>query len=271
MANMELNKLTKKELNKLWNRYMWMYNAGSSFERYHGMGYMYSLIPLFKKYYDKEGQIAGMQRHTDMFNTEMQVGAIVYGIVVGLEEQKALGANIDENFIKTTKLGLMGPVAGIGDALVQATLLPIMLSIAIAMSGDGNPLGAIAFMISFLAIIVFGSYYLFMKGYETGTSAVSLLAGEKANKINEAIVLLGVIIMGGIGASYIKFNTILSFPKGDQVVMIQDLLDGIFPGLLPLALVLGLWKLMSKRKLNIGSLTIILAVLCFVLAFFKVI
>lgn len=63
-------KLSKKELNTLYHRYMMWYNAGSSYERYHGMGYGYALIPLFKKYYDRQGQIEGLQRHTDMHNTE---------------------------------------------------------------------------------------------------------------------------------------------------------------------------------------------------------
>lgn len=55
-------RLTKKELNQIWRRFAWSFPAACSWERFLGMQYSWSLIPLFRKYYNKEGQIDGMKR-----------------------------------------------------------------------------------------------------------------------------------------------------------------------------------------------------------------
>ncbi|MCI8599318.1 MAG: PTS system mannose/fructose/sorbose family transporter subunit IID [Lachnospiraceae bacterium] len=261
-------RLTNKELNSLWNRYMWFYDGSCSFPLYHGMGYVYGLLPLFKKYYKNKGDISkGLNRHVQMFNTEMQVGSIIYGIVVGMEEQKALGKDIDDEVIRTTKVGLMGPVAGIGDSMLVGMIIPILLSIGISLGEGGNPLGPLFYMITYPLLIILGSHFLFFKGYHLGINAVKNLIGEQANKIREAVMLLGTIVMGGLSASYIKFNTILSFVKGTETVTVQSILDGIFPKLVPLAIVLCVWYFMSKKKVSAIKMMLILTVFIFLCAF----
>ncbi len=98
------------------------------------MGIVYSLIPLWNKYYDKAKKFAAMKRHTHFYNTEMQVGALIQGITVGLEEQKALGKDVSDDVIRANKVGLMGPIAGIGDSILVGVIIPILLSIAISLS-----------------------------------------------------------------------------------------------------------------------------------------
>lgn len=261
-------RLTKKELNRLWNRYMFFYDASCSFPLYHGMGYVFGLLPLFKKYYKNKEDIAkGLNRHVQMFNTEMQLGSIIYGVVVGMEEQKALGQEIDDEVIRTTKAGLMGPVAGIGDSVLVGMIIPLLLSVGISLGEGGSPLGPLFYMITYPLMIVLGSHFLFFKGYKLGISAVKNLIGEKANKIREAIMLLGTIIMGGLSASYISFDTVLSFQKGTEAVTVQSVLDGIFPNLIPLAIVLCVWFLMGKKKISAMKMMLILTAFVFLCAF----
>jgi mannose/fructose/N-acetylgalactosamine-specific phosphotransferase system component IID len=264
-------RLSKVELRKLWQRYMWFYNSSASFERFHAMGIVYSLIPLFNKYYKKEEKFEAMKRHTHFYNTEMQVGSLVQGITVGLEEQKALGEDVSGDVIKANKVGLMGPIAGIGDSLLVGVIIPILLSIAISFSTGGNVIGPLFYIFAYLALIVFGSKFLFDKGYQLGVDAVKLIIGEKATKIVNAIILLGVTIMGGMAASYVSLSTKLAFSSGEETKLLQDVLDGIFPKLLPLLLVLGIWGLMAKKKVSPLVMTIVLAVFAFVLAFFNII
>lgn len=265
-------KLTKKELNKLWNRYMWTYDGSCSFELYHGMGYVYGLLPLFQKYYKEDAEIQkGLKRHIQMFNTEMQVGSIIFGIVVGMEEQRALGKPIDDEIIRTTKIGLMGPVAGIGDSMLIGMFIPILLSIGISLAADGSIAGPLFYMIVYPLTIIFGSHFLFHRGYALGINAVKTLIGEKANKIRDAITLLGVVIMGGLSASYIKFNVAVSFMKGSEEVTVQSILDGIFPKLIPLCIMLAVWYLMAKKKISILKMLLGLTVFMFVMSFLGVI
>ena len=85
--------LTKKEKNSLFWKYMLTVIYCCNFETWHGNVFAYNLYPLFKKYYkdSKEKIVEGMKRHLDFYNNEVASGAIVWGIMVGMEEQKALG------------------------------------------------------------------------------------------------------------------------------------------------------------------------------------
>ena len=264
-------KLSKQELKKLWWRYMWSYNSSASFERFHAMGIVYSLIPLFDKYYKKEEKFEAMKRHTHFYNTEMQVGALIQGITVGLEEQKALGEDVSGDVIRANKVGLMGPIAGIGDSILVGVIIPILLSIAISLSAGGSVIGPLFYIAAFLALVLLGSKYLFDKGYVLGVDAAKIIVGEKATKIVNAIILLGVTIMGGMAASYVGLTTKISFGSGEETRMLQDILDGIFPKLLPLLLVLGVWGLMSKKKVSPLTMTLILAAFSFIAAYFNII
>ena len=62
---------------------------------------------------------------------------MVNGIVASMEVERGNGAKITDDFINSIKVGLMGPLAGIGDAVTQATIPPIILSIAIGLSSGG--------------------------------------------------------------------------------------------------------------------------------------
>ena len=160
--------LSQKELNALFWRYQLQYLDCCNLENWHGNCYAYDMIPLYKKYYDAEGQKQGMLRMIDFINTEQTTASVLWGILVGMEEQKALGADVDDDMIRTVKSSLMGPLAGIGDSLIQATVLPLLTTIAISLTGTGpySPLGVIAFIIATPILLWVYARFLFNKGYD---------------------------------------------------------------------------------------------------------
>ncbi|MGD8111578.1 PTS system mannose/fructose/sorbose family transporter subunit IID [Vibrio sp. NTOU-M3] len=244
--------LDKKDLTKCWKAWM-MYNLSSmSFERLESFGFCLGMMPALKKLYpNKEDRIEAMKRHASFYNTEPQLGAIINGMAVGMEEKKANGEPLDGETINTLKVGLMGPVAGIGDSMIPGMLIPILLSIGMALAAGGNILGPIFYIVAFNAIALIGSYQLFMKGYKMGASSVEVLVSDKSTKIREALSLLGVFVMGGVAASYVNLGTGLEYATKDGVdISIQAMLDGIFPKLLPLLVVLGTWYAMAKKGLS---------------------
>lgn len=249
MNNIE-KKLDKQTLRKSWLYWM-MYNLSSmSFERMESYGFCHSMIPVIKKlYHTSEEQKQALKRHSAFYNTEPQLGCVVNGIVAGLEEQAAAGEPVEE-VISGLKVGLMGPLAGIGDSMIPGMLIPILLSIGMGLAAGGSMLGPIFYIITYNLIIVFGSYYLFMKGYQMGTDSIELLVGEKANKIKEAFGILGVTIMGGITANYVNMSTKLQYVSGNVHLDIQKMLDGVFPKMLPLGLVILVWYLMTNKNVS---------------------
>lgn len=238
-----------------------MHNLTSmSFEFLESFGFCWSMTPAIKKLYanDPDKQKDALKRHSAFYNTEPQLGVIVNGIAVGLEEKKANGEEVDGETINALKVGLMGPLAGVGDSMIPGMLVPLLLSIGMGLASGGSVLGPLFYIIAFNSIVLGGSYYLFHKGYKLGTESVELLVGEQATKIKEAFSILGITVMGGVAASYVNLSTILNYQNGNVNLVIQSMLDGIFPKLLPLSVVLISWFLMSKKNVSPTKLMFIL-------------
>lgn len=245
-------KLDKKTLRKAWFSWYVGNLSSMSFEWLESFGFAVSMIPVIKKLYpnDKQEQIKALKRHSAFYNTEPQIGAVVNGIACGMEEERANGAQVDDEVINGIKLGLMGPLAGIGDAMVPGMLIPLLLSIAIGLSDGGNPLGPIFYIVTYIPLITFVSYYVFIKGYRLGTKSIDLIVGETAERARMAFNLLGSLVVGGVAASYINVNTAWQINLADQSILVNDVLGGIFPKLLPLIVVVFCWYLMAKKKVS---------------------
>lgn len=257
--------LTKKEKNSLFWKYMLTVIYCCNFETWHGNVFAYNLYPLFKKYYkdSKEKIVEGMKRHLDFYNNEVASGAIVWGIMVGMEEQKALGKNVDPELIRTTKTALMGPIAGIGDSLIQGTVLPLLLTIAITITGANySPLGPIFYLIATPVLLYTYAHFLFDKGYSFGAKAVTMITGGALEHIRKAIQIFGVILIGALSANYVGLKTSLTFSAGADATptVIQDVLDKIFPNMLSLFLVLVCYYLVTKKNVKIVHLILILMI-----------
>jgi D-glucosaminate PTS system EIID component len=249
----EIKKLDKGTLRKSWLIWTFSNLASMSFEWLETFGFATSMIPVIKKLYggNKEEEIKALKRHSAFYNTEPQLGAVVNGIICGLEEERANGANIDDEMINSIKLGLMGPIAGIGDAMIPGMYIPLLLSIAIGLSEGGSPVGAIFYAITYLVTILALTYFIFLKGYELGTKSVDLIVGEVAMRARSAFNLLGSIVVGGVAASFVVVKTGLVINTGAETsINVMDTLNGIFPNILGLILVLITWWLMSKKKMS---------------------
>lgn len=250
--------LTKDELRKLFWRYQLQYLTCCNLENWHGNCYAYDMIPLYKKYYDKDGQRAGMLRMFDFINTEQTTASVLWGVLVGMEEQRALGAPVEDDMIRTVKSSLMGPLAGIGDSLVQATILPLLTTVAISLAGTGtySPLGPALFIVVTPILLWAYARFLFNKGYELGKDAVSMLMGSAMEKVKTAVQLFGIIVIGALSASYVKLTTPISFVASADAtpVVLQDVINGIFPNLLSLLLVMGCWFLMAKKGVSVTKM-----------------
>jgi len=239
-------KVTQAELRKAWWTWMFFSLSAFSMERMQSMAFVAMLSDLIKKFYgDDEVEFkAALKRHMVFFNTEPQTGVIAHGVAIALEEQRANGAPITDDMINAVKAGIMGPMAGIGDAMIPGTLIPILLAIGMGISKDnGSALGPIFYAVAYLAIILPLSWYLFKFGYTYGMNAMKELAAGGFRRATGSLAILGLVVAGGLGASYIALKTPLQI---ENVLVVQNQLDSIFPTLLPLLLTIWLWSGMRK-------------------------
>ncbi len=269
-------KLSKKALSKSFHN--WYYGNLTCFSQEHmqTFGYLCSMLPIVDELYDDEDKKAeAMDTYRAFFNTEPQLGAIIVGVTAGLEEARANGnEEVDSETINGLRAGLMGPIAGIGDSLVVGTVIPILLGIAMGMSNGGSPMGAIFYMIVWNLFAYFGMKFIYNKGYKMGTKAVEYLVGDIGMAIREAVTTLGGIVIGAVSATWVSVQTSfhLTNESGEAYMVLQDKLDGVYPGLLTAIFVIFCWWLMAKKQLNPIKVMLLLVVIAFigvVLGFFN--
>lgn len=259
--------LNKKDINKAAWTYIFFIQATQNFERMMGLAFCHVLEPILKKLYknDSGEYKRSLQRHMQFFNTEPQLGALIPGITIAMEEARAMGEDVSEELIVNTKNALMGPFAGIGDSMLIGTYSPILLSIAMSMCiSDGNPVGPLFFCAVWLTSVVGLQWYLFHKGFDMGIGAANLFFTNRslADKITTGLTMMGLIVIGGVAATTVKANVVYQFVSGEMSLSLQEqIFDKIMPGILPLLLTLAVWYLMDKKKWS--ATKIILGIVAF--------
>lgn len=243
------NKLTKKDIFKAYLNWIFFAESNYNYERMQATSFAHSMVPIIEKLYtSKEERAEALSRHLAFFNTEPVVGSVIHGITIALEENKSNGEPITGEGINAIKSGLMGPIAGIGDTLTQGVITPILLSICISLTIQGNISGPILFLIAQYTILFGISYTLWNSGYKFGNLAVEeMLSGGIVNRVIEGASIIGTLVMGGLVGDFVSISTPIEFSLQEGVFSLQtDLFDKIFPGLLPLLATLVVLKLVKK-------------------------
>jgi len=121
----DLKKTTDATRNKSYWR--WAYGNLTCFSQEHmqTFGYLAAMLPIVDELYDDDAEkVEALSTYSTFFNTEPQLGSLVVGLTVGLEEARANGDDIDDETINGIRAGLMGPLAGLGDSIIVGTLIP---------------------------------------------------------------------------------------------------------------------------------------------------
>ncbi len=257
--------ITKRDLIQSCINWGFHAQACYNYERMQGIGFCHAMVPIFKKLY-KEGSpemAEAMQRHTGFFNTAPQFAAMIPGLIAAMEEKRFQGAtDIDEGALTAVKTSLMGPLSGIGDTVCQGILVPLLLTFFIGMAMDGNILGPILYFIIITVIVVAMCYFSYMLGYRKGSEAIlALLESGLINKIIDAAKVMGCVVIGALVASFVTVNTGIVLSVNQTSFNLQtQLFDVIVPGLLPLILTLGCYKLTDKGVSSTKIMLILVAI-----------
>lgn len=257
--------LSNKDIKRSW--LIWLFNNQSNYnyERMMGTGFLHSMVPIAKKLYkdDIENQRKMLKRHSGFFNCEPCLGSAITGLTVAMEEQKAAGNDIDGEAITSIKTGLMGPISGIGDSVIQGVMVPLLLAFAIDMSSNGSVIAPILYSLTMIAVVFGISYTLFMTGYKKGSDAIlSILENGVVNKIIAGANIMGCMVLGSLVANYVSMNCGIQIQQtAESVFSVQEqLFDTILPKLLPLLLTLGSYKLLKKGLSSVKVLLIIVLI-----------
>ncbi|CUH96577.1 putative membrane protein [Propionispora sp. 2/2-37] len=248
--------LTAKDLEMATLRWWLMSHLSYNYQRMQAGGFASMMGPILKKLYpDKQEEvIAGLKRHMMFFNTEPRWGAVIHGITIALEEQKAKGEDISEQTIIDLKSSLMGPLAGIGDTISGALYKPVILGICLGWAASGSLMGPLVFALALLGYDFFVTRFSIRKGYQLGTSAVTtLLEGGLFKTITTFFSIMGLFVLGIMVCKFITVDVGFVAVLGGKEIVFKDLLDKIVPKALPLVITLVSWRAVMKgyRIINI--------------------
>lgn len=273
--------VSKKTLKKSFLNWFFWNGCSQQAETMLGMAFGQSMAPVIDELYEtKEDKAAALQRHITLFNTESQVGSICNGIAIGMEEQLANGNGSAES-IQEAKVALIGPTSAIGDSLWVATIIPLLLTICLSIASaiPGSAwVGALLYMIIYPLGTYLLSWKLFNLGYKAGLDGVQrFMASGELDRIMQAITVLGLIVVGALTASFVTCNLNIDIKTAAQVFdsasgtyvegvisvfNLDNLLNNVFPHIVPLALTLGVYNLYTKKNwtpLAIMGLILVLA------------
>ena len=263
-----------------------------NYERMQNGGFVFAMIPAIKKLYStKEEQSAALKRHLEFFNTHPYVASPVIGVTLALGEDRANGTEVDNAAIQGVKVGMMGPLAGVGDPVFWFTVRPILGALGASLAMSGNILGPILFFVLWNVIRWAFMWYTQEFGYKVGTKITEDLSGGLLQKITKGASILGMFVLGSLVQRWvnIRFTPVVSrvqlsegayidwdkLPNGgegirqaleqyssglslspEQITTLQHNLDSLIPGLVSVLLTLLCMWLLKK---NVSPIIIILA------------
>ncbi|RSJ70900.1 Mannose permease IID component [Streptococcus oralis] len=204
--------LSKSDRQKVWWRSQFLQGSWN-YERMQNLGWAYSLIPAIKKLYTKkEDQAAALERHLEFFNTHPYVAAPIMGVTLALEEERANGVEIDDAAIQGVKIGMMGPLAGIGDPVFWFTVRPILGALGASLAASGNIVGPLLFFFGWNAIRMAFLWYTQEFGYKAGSEITKDMSGGILKDITKGASILGMFILAVLVQRWVSINFTVNLP-----------------------------------------------------------
>jgi PTS system mannose-specific IID component len=207
-------KITTKDLGRSWFRWWYANEIPHSFDRMIAPSLLWAMTPILRKLYKNQDDLRdSYERHAQFFNTQaIWGGGTILGITASLEEARANAMAegkedeaVSSEVISATKLGLMGPLAGIGDAIDSGTVQYILLAIALPWAQAGSGLGALVPWIAFVALTYAYGFYFVRLGHRLGRAAATeIVGGTNIKRIINGLSVLGIFMMGILAASYVN-------------------------------------------------------------------
>lgn len=253
-------KVTKKELKGIFWRSMPM-EASFNYERMMSIAFGFSMMGVIKKLYPKlHDQKEALKRHLEFFNCTSAMSPFILGVAASMEEKNANDPEFDVSSINAMKVGLMGPLAGIGDSFFWGTLRIIASGIGISLAKQGSVLGPLLFLVIYNVPNLLVRYYGAMLGYKTGVTFVEKMASGLMDNITFALNILGNTVIGGMIASMVIVKLPTKITGGKDPQTIQTLLDSILPNAVPLLLTFFIAYLL-KKKVNVFVILLVIIVI----------
>lgn len=252
-------KLSVKERKSMFRRWIFFAGLGYNFESQQAPAVAFSMRKALRKIYTNDDEyIEAMDNHYKYFNVTPQMGNVILGASLAMEEKDGIKA---KDAVQSLKTSLMGPLSGVGDSVFWILFPTIMGSIAGYMALQKNAIGALIWMAIYVALY-WVKMWLFNLGYTSGTKLVTTL-GAKISVFTDAISTMGLMVVGSLIPTVVKIFSPVKFHTGKVTLSLQsDIFDKIMPGLLPVCLAALVYWLLGKKSWTPTRIILLVIVVC---------
>lgn len=207
-----------------------------------------TMAPAIEQVYvdDPEGKREAYLRHQAFFNTHAVALDFIAGLSYALEKDCAEG-KVPGQTIEAIKASLMGPTAGMFDSLFFNCLRVIGAGIAIGLCSQGNIAGTFIFILLYGVTQSILKWFLLKVGYTLGTTFIDSVYNSGLMQVaTKAASILGVMMVGCMTATTVGFPLNWTVTIGDTSLVVLDLFESIYPGILSVAIVLIMLAFIKK-------------------------
>lgn len=262
----------KSDVNSIFWRAMTV-SANLTYVRLQGPAFGWVMMKYLRGIYkDDDEYYAALKRNMMYFNTNPVFVPFIANIVATMEKENSEHPieGIDES-VNGIKVGLMGPLAGLGDSFFTNTMRVIAAGVGIGFASQGSILGAILFLLIYHVPYYLVRYWGGVIGHKIGASYIGKAQeGGLLSLVIKGCSILGLMMVGAMTYLNVSFGLTASIDFSGSTLVIQDVFDQILPGLLPLALVWLCVYLLRKKNVSVTMLLIGLLVLSIVLGVFGI-
>jgi len=236
-----------------------------NFEKGLNYGVAFVLAPVLRRLFPPEERARALVRHMEYFNTQPYVASFILGAILRMEAERAglppVRQKQKEEEISALKMGMMGPVAAVGDNLFWATIRPFCGILAVSLMYVEPFRGAwLPAVVPMLFLLVFNSAHLsvrmagFVQGFRAGEQVVETVKRygfqEAVNGVrNAAAILLGVILV------------CMNHEEIQKGLVLFSMKVAFFGGLL------GLYTYFLHKRANVAFLFYSVIFIAFILAY----
>ena len=185
-----------------------------NFERMQNVGWAWCMLPVLRRLYPGRQELAqATKRHLEYFNTHPYLAGVILGCAARVEEKAALGEGATAAEVTAVKMGMMGPLAALGDSFFWATLRPLAALLGVLMAffaqaegGSWAPWGVAAFLLAFnlphLLVQSLGAAF----GYAAEDAIVPLLRKVEVPVLVHRMQAAGLVLLGTLLAGLQGFH-----------------------------------------------------------------
>ncbi len=216
---------------------------GYNYGNYEGLSYANIMFPALRKLFPEEQDF---RRELKDSISYCSVNPNFLPILTSIH-LVTLNRSLSTRETRDVRMALMGPLAGIGDSLVQFCFAPVFSTIGASMARQGLVAGPLVFLFGMNLLLAGLKCFSESVGYRLGTSLTETLK-DSLEPISRAARMVGSAVIVGLAVANVNITTDITFGSQDaEIFSLQDFLDTLLPGMLPVLYTALMCYLIKKR------------------------